>query len=81
MAPNSRKFAAGLLLETKRGGAAPDEPLLSVADVALQLAVSKATVYGLCTAGKLPHVRIMNVLRMRPADVRAFIEASMNSAR
>jgi excisionase family DNA binding protein len=70
-----------LLLETNRSGAVRDEPLLSVGDVALHLAVSKATVYGLCAAGKLPHVRIMNVLRMRPADVREFIKASMKSAR
>jgi excisionase family DNA binding protein len=70
-----------LLLGKQRGEAARDEPLLSVADVALQLAVSKATVYGLCAAGKLPHVRIMNVLRMRPADVRGFIDASVKSAR
>jgi excisionase family DNA binding protein len=69
-----------LLLETARGRER-DEPLLSVADVARQLAVSTATVYGLCTSGKLAHVRIMNVLRVRPADLRQFVKAALKSRR
>ena len=37
------------------------------------LAVTTATVYGLCAAGRLPHVRILNVIRIAPSDLAAFI--------
>ena len=64
-----RSFAAGLLL-----GADEDEPpLLSVREVARLLGLSTATVYALCSAGTLPTIRILNTIRIRPADVRAFI--------
>jgi excisionase family DNA binding protein len=49
--------------------------LLSVADVADQLGVCGATVYRLCDSGELPHVRIVNSIRIRPADVAAFLAA------
>jgi hypothetical protein len=75
LAANSRKFAAGLLLEPEQAGGASDEPLLSVADVARRLAVSTATVYGLCGSGKLAHVRLLNVIRIRPQDLRKLIDA------
>jgi excisionase family DNA binding protein len=66
-----RSFAAGLLL-----GADEDEPpLLSVRDVARLLGLSTATVYALCSAGALPTIRILNTIRIRPADVRAFIRS------
>jgi excisionase family DNA binding protein len=58
-----------------------DEPLLSVADVARRLSVSTATVYGLCGSGKLPHVRIMNAVRVRPADLRGFIDTLVTRER
>jgi hypothetical protein len=37
----------------------------SVAEVARRLAVSTAIVYGLCGSGKLAHVRLLNVIRVR----------------
>ncbi len=52
------------------GGA---EHLLSVRTVAARLAVSIATVYKLCAAGELVHVRISNAVRVAPADLTAFI--------
>jgi len=54
------KFAAGLLLAL--GGA---DCLLTVADVARKLRVSRATVYKLVADGRLAHVRIGNRIRFR----------------
>jgi excisionase family DNA binding protein len=66
-----------LLLETTCIGKTQDEPLLSVADVARRLAVSTATVYELCGSGKLPHLRLLNTIRVRPADLSDFVNASV----
>jgi excisionase family DNA binding protein len=73
LAANPKKCAAGLLLETPQVAGELDQPVLSVAAVARQLSVSTATVYGLCASGKLPHVRILNALRVRSPDLREFI--------
>jgi excisionase family DNA binding protein len=54
---------------------------LSVSDVARRLAVSKATVYGLCSTGKLRNVRLLNIIRVRPEDLRVFVETAVASAR
>jgi excisionase family DNA binding protein len=43
--------------------------LLKVTEVAEQLGVCAATVYRLCETGELPHVRIVNSIRIRPADL------------
>ncbi len=40
--------------------------LLTVADVARMLRLSKATVYKLVAEGKLPHVRIGHAIRFVP---------------
>jgi excisionase family DNA binding protein len=42
--------------------------LLTVADVARALRLSKATVYKLVAEGKLPHVRIGNQIRFPTAS-------------
>jgi excisionase family DNA binding protein len=47
--------------------------LLTVADVAEALSVSKATVYALVERGELAHVRISNAIRVAPSDFEAFI--------
>ena len=47
--------------------------LLRVAEVAEQLGICAATVYRLCERGELPHVRIVNSIRIRPADLEAVI--------
>jgi excisionase family DNA binding protein len=41
-----------------------DVILLRVADVAERLGVCAATVYRLCERGELPHVRIVNSIRV-----------------
>jgi excisionase family DNA binding protein len=48
--------------------------LLRVGEVAEQLGVCAATVYRLCERGELLHVRIVNSIRIRPDDLRAFLE-------
>jgi len=49
--------------------------LLRVAEVAEQLGVCAATVYRLCEGGELPHVRIVNSIRVRPTDLDALLAA------
>jgi excisionase family DNA binding protein len=49
--------------------------LLTVREVAEQLDVCAATVYRLCENGELPHVRIIDSIRIRPADLGAFVAA------
>jgi excisionase family DNA binding protein len=48
--------------------------LLKVAEVAEQLAVCDATVYRLCERAELPFVWIGNSMRIRPDDLRAFLD-------
>ena len=54
------------------GGAAN---LLSVREVAERLSVTTATVYKLARLGELPHVRVLNAIRIAPADLAAFVQA------
>jgi len=51
-----------------------------VAEVAEQLGVCAATVYRLCESGALPHVRIVNSIRVRPADLDALLAARVTVA-
>jgi excisionase family DNA binding protein len=51
-----------------------------VAEVAEQLGVCSATVYRLCESGGLPHVRIVNSIRGRPAALDALIATRGTSA-
>jgi excisionase family DNA binding protein len=48
--------------------------------VARILGVSAATVYRLVSEGELPHVRVLNAIRVRPADLAAFGISSSTSA-
>ena len=48
-------------------------PLLSVREAARLLGVCAATVYKLCASGELPHTRILNAIRIVPADLAAFV--------
>jgi excisionase family DNA binding protein len=43
--------------------------LLTVADVARRLRLSRATVYQLVAEGKLSHVRIGNAIRFVPSEI------------
>jgi len=59
-------------LQGMRGG---KDGLLSVREVAEQLGLCTATVYGLCGEGALAHVRILNAIRIAAADLATFVEA------
>ena len=52
---------------------AQKERLLGVRQVAERLRVSTATVYKLCERGELLHTRVVNVIRVAPEDLEAFI--------
>jgi predicted DNA-binding transcriptional regulator AlpA len=43
--------------------------------VAEKLGLCTATIYGLCADGALPHIRILNTIRIASADLAAFIAA------
>jgi excisionase family DNA binding protein len=62
-----RSFATNLL--------PPIEQLLTVRQVAAMLGVCTATVYSWAASGALPHIRIVNVIRVRRADVTLFLDA------
>jgi excisionase family DNA binding protein len=51
----------------------PIEQLLTVRQVAQFLGVCTATVYKWAASGVLPHVRIVNVIRIRPEDLTRFV--------
>jgi excisionase family DNA binding protein len=52
------------------------EKLLTVKQTARQLKVSKATVYTLCAAGRLDHVRVMNVIRVPETALVRFLRGA-----
>jgi excisionase family DNA binding protein len=72
-APFSKDFVSGLCLEKGAEARGSAGRLLTVKEVAERLRVSTATVYGLCADGRLPHARILNVIRVAPADLVSFI--------
>lgn len=53
-------------------GAAP-AALLTVREVAEQLHVSAAGVYALCERGELAHARVLNAIRIAPADLAEYL--------
>jgi excisionase family DNA binding protein len=56
-------------------------PLLSVRQVAAQLGVCTATVYALCARGALPHVRVLNAIRVGQGDLEEFVEGRRSKER
>ncbi len=48
--------------------------LLTVREVAAVLHLCRDTVYRLCANGQLPHVRILNAIRIAPADLDGFLK-------
>ncbi len=46
---------------------------MTVKEVATILRVCRDTVYRLCANGQLPHVRILNAIRIAPADLDGFL--------
>ncbi len=67
-APDARKRPAG-------------QRLLSVAQVAALLGLSRATVYSLIATGALSHLRISNAIRVEAAVLDAFIAAGRRAGR
>ncbi len=47
--------------------------LLTVADVARRLGVCRATMYRICRAGQLGHVRISNAIRVPESALAAYL--------
>jgi excisionase family DNA binding protein len=73
-----RKRALGVVDGGRGGGAGA---LLTVRDVAAQLGVCTATVYQLVGEGQLPHVRVLNAIRVAPRDLAAFIDGQRRAGR
>ena len=48
-------------------------PLLTVAEAAKRLNVSNSAIRTLCRRGLLPYGRVLNFIRLRPADVERFM--------
>ena len=47
--------------------------LLTAKQVAARLRVCTATVYKLCASGTLRHIRVLNAVRVAPAELERFI--------
>jgi excisionase family DNA binding protein len=81
VAPVRSPFVTRLLPDPAATAARPSvlaggkDRLLSVRAAAEQLGLCTATVYGLCAEGTLPHVRILNAIRIVPEDLAAFVNA------
>jgi excisionase family DNA binding protein len=56
-----------------------NENLLTLTDVATRLNISRMTAYRMVKAGKLPAVRVGRNLRIRPADLEAFIAGAIET--
>jgi excisionase family DNA binding protein len=61
-------------LQTREYGADRLANLLTIADVARLLGISRGSVYGLMRAGELVPIRVGQRARFEPADVRAYLE-------
>ena len=54
-----------------------DRRLLRIEDVAERLAVSRSMAWKLIAYGDLPAVRIRRAVRVRPADLEAYVERAV----
>jgi len=68
----------GVASDKPQASELPSEPLLSVKEVAAQLAICRATAYRLCESGELPHIRVSNSIRISPAVLAVYLAARAN---
>ncbi len=54
----------------------PEDELLTVKEVAAELKVCTATVYKLVDRGDLPHVRVLNSIRVRREALSAWLTSA-----
>lgn len=50
-------------------------PTLTLDQAAESLGVSNETMRKLCAAGKIPHIKLDRVYRIKPADLNAYLES------
>jgi excisionase family DNA binding protein len=58
---------------------AADGRLLTVREVAARLQVSTAAIYSIVEKGQLPHLRVLNAIRVLETDLDAFLAARRRS--
>jgi excisionase family DNA binding protein len=63
----------------RRARNATPRRLLTVDEVRAELNIGRTLVYQLVETGALPVVRVGHALRVRPADLEAFVEANLIS--
>jgi len=73
LAAETKNFAALVLHDSELRAVSGGNALLTVREVAAIFRVCRDTVYRLCAKGQLPHVRILNAIRIAPADLDAFL--------
>jgi excisionase family DNA binding protein len=76
LAAETKIFAALVLHASGLHAVGSPDALLTVRDVAAILRVSRDTVYTLCTNGELPHIRVLNAIRISAHDLEDFVLAS-----
>jgi excisionase family DNA binding protein len=67
--------AGGGASSAGRSGGSRSEALLSPADVARACGLSRRAIYRAISRGELPAARLCNRLRVRPADLNAWVSA------
>lgn len=75
--PKSQPFGALVVQASPEAGGSGSGligPYLTAREVAARLRVCTATVYRLCDAGELMHVRVSNAVRVGEGDLRAFLQ-------
>jgi len=53
---------------------------MTVTEAAERLRVGTWAIYHFCETGELPHIRIVASIRIRPADLAAFVAARRRTA-
>lgn len=56
------------------------QKLLTVPEVAEFLGAARATVYAWCQQGKIPHVRVGDLIRFDPAELQTWLESRRRGA-
>lgn len=56
-------------------------PTLTLADAAKALDVSDETLRKLCTAGRIPYIKMDRLYRLRPVDINNYLEEHYHGGR
>jgi len=59
----------------------PVETLWTVAELSAATKLARSTIYEWCHMGYVPHIKVGDSIRFRPADVKAWLDAHAKPGR